>query len=507
MTVSCASSPEASASSSCASADAPSDDSTVARSAASTIRQGRWDQLTSNLPSQAAVDAYFSGLDPNYVPGSATAGSAFGFNPDGSLFDVSPVINFTGDTNEPLQPVNPASYTYNYNDGFNWSESDSDDDEFEFSDHYYERGAELKSHTAALFSNWTDQFSTEVRVSSLDLDNRQVSRAGGEFGELQVETWNDDDGDGSFSRAIVYMGTDDSRQANKLSYEALNIKLAANYELGDHLLTAGFEQDDLDVYNLFIQHVRTENRFDEECGSSNPNGCIDAFREGRPDDIYYGNAAPSNNPQEGAAIWGYKINTAYLQDEWITAGGDLTLVFGLRYDWYSTSDRPAENAFFEERNGFKNTANLDGEGLLQPRIGFNWTVNPDLSVRGGLGLYSGGNPNVWLSNNYSNDGIRVAQVRESVIERDPPPEENCGYGRDFSLFDIPLTGGGNPLYDVPQCQFDAIAFADPDSGVTKPKTHRIAVVLPAPLGPRKPRIRPGWTAKLVLNRFEKTGLI
>jgi hypothetical protein len=127
------------------------------------------------------------------------------------------------------------------------------------------------------------------------------------------------------SRATVYLGTDDSRQANKLSYEALNFKLAANYELGDHLLTAGFEQDDLDVYNLFIQHVRTENRFDEsdECSASNPNGCIDSFREGRPDDIYYGNAAPSNDPQEGAAVWGYKINTAYLQDEWITAGGDL----------------------------------------------------------------------------------------------------------------------------------------------------------------------------------------
>src|SRR5690606_36040321 len=54
-----------------------------------------------------------------------------------------------------------ATYTYNYNDGYNMTDSDSDDNEFEFSDHYYERGAELKSHTAALFSNWTDRFSTE----------------------------------------------------------------------------------------------------------------------------------------------------------------------------------------------------------------------------------------------------------------------------------------------------------------------------------------------------------
>jgi hypothetical protein len=362
-----------------------------------------------------------------------------------------------------------ASYSYNYNDGFNWSQSDSDDDEFEFSDHYYERGAELKSQTGALFSNWTDKFSTEVRVSNLKLDNRQVSRSGvrdqGIFGEAQVETWNDDDGDGVFSRAVVYLGTDDSRQSNKLKYESWNYKFSGNYELGDHLLTFGYELDDLDVYNLFIQHTETENRFDEECNPGNPNGCIEAFREGRPDDIYYGNGAPTNNPIDGAADWGYKINTAYLQDEWVTMGGALTLVFGLRYDWYSSSDEPALNEKFLERQGYTNTATIDGLSLLQPRLGFNYTFSPDLSIRGGVGLYSGGNPNVWLSNNFSNDGFRVVQVRESVIERDPPPAQNCGLGRDFSLFDIPLTGAGNPLYDIPQCQFDAITISDGDAGV------------------------------------------
>ena len=30
----------------------------------------------------------------------------------------------------------------------------------------------------------------------------------------------------------------------------------------------------------------------------------------------------------------------------------------------------------------------------------------------------------------------------SVIERNPPPPENCGEGVDFSLFDIPTAGGG-----------------------------------------------------------------
>ena len=80
----------------------------------STIRQGRWDAIGSNAPTQAAIDAYFGALDPNYVPGSALPTKNFGFNPDGSLFQTTPVINFTGDLNEPQQPVNTADYTYNF---------------------------------------------------------------------------------------------------------------------------------------------------------------------------------------------------------------------------------------------------------------------------------------------------------------------------------------------------------------------------------------------------------
>ena len=404
--------------------------------------------------SQSQVDEIF-----------AIARDVYGYTPGENVRslpneDEKYTIKLDWDINESHR----ATYTYNYNDGFNWAESDSDDNEYEFSDHFYERGAELKSHTGALFSNWTEQFSTEMRVSSLDLNNRQISRAGGEFGEVQVETWNDDDGDGQYSSAIVYMGTDDSRQTNFLNYEALSFKFAGNYTMGDHLLTAGYEQDDLDVFNLFIQETRTENRYDEECGPTNPNGCIEAFREGRPDDIYYQNST-TGNPADAAAEWSYKIHTAYLQDEWVTLGGDLTLVAGLRYEWYSSSDRPTYNSKFEERNGFANTATLDGEGLLQPRLGFNYTVTPDVSVHGGIGLYSGGNPNVWLSNNFSNDGIRIARLRETIIERNPPPAENCGLGVDFSLFDIPISGDGRPIYNPPQCLVDAVFNAEPNFGV------------------------------------------
>ena len=407
--------------------------------------------------SQAQLDEIYS-----------IAQSVYGYTP-GAVLKSLPVEDekYTVKLDWDISEQHRANFTYNFNDGFNWSESDSDDTEFEDSNHYYERGAELKSYTAALFSNWTNNFATEIRASKLELDNRQLSRANRAIGEVQIETYNDPDGDGIFSQALVYLGHDDSRQSNVLNYEANNIKLTGQYGLGDHLITFGFEQDDLDIFNLFIQHTIGEYRYDEECNAGNPNGCIEAFREGRPDDIYYGNFVPGD-ALEGAAVWGYKINTTYLQDEWVTLDGDLTLVFGVRYDWYDTSDEPAFNQGYLERYGYENTANSDGLDLIQPRIGFTWNYNEDLTFRGGIGLYSGGNPNVWLSNNYSNDGFRIAQVRESQMEfpgEGAPASCGDGTGVDFSLFDIPLSGSGQPLTDIPQCLFDLIALQQPDAGV------------------------------------------
>jgi len=349
--------------------------------------------------------------------------------------------------------------THNYNDGFNLAEADGDADELEFSNHYYERGAELTATTGALFSTWNDRFSTEFRVSYSELINRQITIGPTDFGEVQVETWNDPDGDGNFAKAIVYLGADDSRQANQLNYDTWNWKLAGTYALDNHLLTFGYELDQIEMFNLFLPHTQTENRFDEECGPSNPNGCIEGFREGRPDDIYFG-TTPSFDWNDAAIPWGYDINTLYFQDEYGAFDGAVTIVAGLRYDWYKSSDIPNENPNYIDRIGFSNAVNFDGEDLLQPRFGFSWDASDRVTVRGGIGLYSGGNPNVWLSNSFSNDGVTAIQLRESsVIER------GAGWGRDFSLFDIPLDGSGRPFWDVPQDFIDAVANQAPNAGV------------------------------------------
>jgi outer membrane receptor protein involved in Fe transport len=78
------------------------------------IRQGRTFPEFWNLPSQSAIDDYFMAVDPAYAQGALDPWASFGFNPDGSLFSIYPVYNFTGDWNEPLQPVETSEYTYNF---------------------------------------------------------------------------------------------------------------------------------------------------------------------------------------------------------------------------------------------------------------------------------------------------------------------------------------------------------------------------------------------------------
>lgn len=321
-----------------------------------------------------------------------------------------------------------AAFTYNYNNGFNVVESDGGSDEFEYAGHLYQRGSELNAYIGQLFSDWTDNFSTELRIAYSELETSVVPQGGYDIGEVQITTEN------AGSRATVYLGADDSRHSNKLEYSTLSYKLGGTYALGDHLFSFGFEREELDVYNLFVQHTLGEFRFDS----------IEDFRNGQASRVYYGNAA-SLDPNDAAASFSYGTNTLYAQDE-LRLLDNLTLTMGFRYDFYDTSDEPNYNANFEARNGFANTETLDGKGLLQPRFGFRYDHSESLQFRGGFGLYSGGNPNVWLSNNYSNDGITNVQINQ----------------RDVNI----ITGtSGDPLFDIPDALIDDVTAGRPNVAV------------------------------------------
>ena len=343
---------------------------------------------------------------------------------------------------------------YNFYDGIQDRASDGDNNEFEFSNHFYRKGAELETVIVKLFSQWTDAFSTEIFVNTNTMIDTQVTTGPGDFADFQV----------NIARNTVYLGADDSRQANRLNWESSFLKFSGEYLAGNHLLTFGFERDDLSVFNLFVQHSRggEYDFFDDSAG--NPAHCdtltaqgrfddpacalsgIDRFELGRPSRVYYGSGGGTNDAQDAAANFGNVLNTLYFQDEWYLPDYALTLTAGLRYEWFTSDDRPRFNqTFTNANNGLRNDGNVDGLDLLMPRLGFTWEARDNLTVRGGLGLYSGGNPNVWLSNAWSNDGITNVQLQWRNLS-----------GAESIFGNVPLAGGGRPGYDVPAALVDQV---------------------------------------------------
>ncbi len=330
-----------------------------------------------------------------------------------------------------------ANFMYNYNNGFAIAQSDAGSDRMSLSNHFYERGAQLTAYVTSLYSDWNEDFSTELRVGYSELNNRQLSldRASG-FGEVQVLGVNG---------TTIYLGPDDSRQSNVLNYDNLSFKFAGTYNMEDHEFYFGYEYENLDVFNMFVQNSVGQYRFNS----------IADFRKGLAR-AYYGNAK-THNPADAAGEFAYDINTVYAQDKYRFSDIDITVTAGLRYDWYSSDDVPTLNPNFEKRYGYSNQQNLDGKDLLQPRLGVNWVVDDQLEVRGGIGLYSGGNPNVWISNSYSNDGIRNIQVNRTNMQLLGPTA-------------VPLIGQGRPGYDIPKALYDAVGSgtADSTTNVTDP---------------------------------------
>ncbi|MEQ8301469.1 MAG: TonB-dependent receptor [Hyphomonas sp.] len=317
-----------------------------------------------------------------------------------------------------------AILTYNYNDGFNFSPSDDGSSRLSDGNHYYERGAKLQNYTGALYSDWTENLSTEFRVTYVDLENRQIPVGGlDNFGEVQVRV----------GGSTVYLGADDSRHANELTYETLNFKGKVDYTMGDHLFTFGAEREEFEVFNLFIQEVQGEWVFNS----------IADFAAGQFSDYRYENAAGTNNQDDGAAAFAYAINTFYAQDEWQVTD-KLNIVAGLRYDTYQSDDAPAFNQTFLTNYGVRNDETMDGRDLLQPRFGFKYEFSDNVEFHGGAGLYSGGNPNVWIANNYSNNGVTLFESRV----------------RGGNIADFTYAGGtGSPFIDVADESIAAVAAA------------------------------------------------
>ncbi|NNF69627.1 MAG: hypothetical protein HKN01_07625, partial [Acidimicrobiia bacterium] len=226
------------------------------------------------------------------------ANSVYGYDPGGQPGDgVQEQEKQMLKLDWAANPQHNVSVIYNFYDGFQDRDSDGDPDEFEFANHFYVKGAESETTTLRVSSQWSDSLSTEFFLSDNYMDDSQVTKGPGDFGDFQI----------SIDRDTVYLGADDSRQANSLRTDTGYLKLSAQMLKGRNVITAGYEAEKNEIFNVFVQHSRGgEWDFYTDSGfANNPASCagltaqgrldagcalsgIDYFELGRPSQVYYG---------------------------------------------------------------------------------------------------------------------------------------------------------------------------------------------------------------------------
>ena len=270
-------------------------------------------------------------------------------------------------------------------------ESDTSSGADDFESAWIDFPIELTSVTGQLFSDWTDRFSSTVRMNVKDFARGQNCRAGPGVGHLELNNISADDVAGTALDGLItdevdlLAGCDRFRHANDYSDTRSQFFVSGDYLLDRHVLKGGFEHERFDLFNLFVP---------ASAGRFVFNGFDDIVN--RTARIDYVNV-PSNVAADGAAAWEYTKNTLFIQDTWQVH--DLAEVtFGVRYEMFSQSDRPAFSNDVFGTFGERTDYNIDGKRLMMPRISFRTTGIDQWVFSGGYGLFSGGDPKVWTSN-------------------------------------------------------------------------------------------------------------
>jgi hypothetical protein len=233
-----------------------------------------------------------------------------------------------------------------------------------------------------------------------------------------------------------------------LKTETVDAYLGGTLTAGDHELKFGADYAKNDIYNAFLQD--TNGNYTFNCQNSSATltytfgaincatatsaqieaAVLENFRRGRPSSYSVQAPLAGRALADAVAEWSYANTGLFLQDSW-KISPKLNVMFGLRVDQQNLPSKPLANTLATQAAGvdavtgranggfgFDNTITIDGNRLLQPRVGFNWdlgSADRRMQLRGGAGLFQGAAANVWLSNPYSNTGRAVATLNCTTI--------------------------------------------------------------------------------------------
>jgi hypothetical protein len=293
------------------------------------------------------------------------------------------------------------------------------------------------STVAQLNSVLSDDMSNELIVGLTTVrDKRDI--AGDLFPTINVS-------DSRITGINISAGAENFSIRNSLTTDVIEITDNLTVNMGDHTLTVGTQNEFFTFSNLFIRDNK---------GTWNFNSLND-LRNGIAARLQYSFARPGF-PDD----WKAEFSTAqlglYAQDEW-EVSKNFKLTIGLRADmplflteasFNPTADTIKLNSDGTTPLGLKTNVLPSSSLLWSPRIGFNWNSGGDkpLQIRGGVGIFTGRIPFVWISNQFSNTGVEIARLDLRTSSTDTlrfnpslNPQDPAFYSRVGSTTELNVT--------------------------------------------------------------------
>ena len=200
----------------------------------------------------------------------------------------------------------------------------------------------------------------------------------------------------SIPGASLIAGSEEYRHRNILKQDLIEITDSLTLFKGKHTFVFGTHNEIFKFYNVYIP--RSFGKYEFKSLDDLAAGKVYRY------DRYY---SLTNDPNGPAQFNVFQVGF-FAMDEWNVAP-NFKLTLGIRADVPLMPDDPPNNPLVLQKFGIPTNQNAGGNILWSPRVGFNFSPYQHTQVRGGIGIFSGRTPYVWISNQYSNTGTDLAR--------------------------------------------------------------------------------------------------
>jgi outer membrane receptor for ferrienterochelin and colicin len=346
--------------------------------------------------------------------GSQDVGSA------GSVNIPNPLKNIFARLDYQINDVHRVVLRYNYSDGERLRQQNARNiTTAVLSDNYHNFRNVKSAPVLQFFSNFANGASNELFVGYNKWFNRRDPLSA--FPQIRVNNVA-----GVNGTSAILAGADQFSQGNQLDTKTWELTENFTFRpMGNHVITVGTRNEYVWLRNQFTQSSLGVWSFRN----------LDSMAVGNANSFRKAIVLKDN----GNVYYTGLQNAFYAQDQW-TPTTRLAITAGLRFDVSSALDDVDYNAAIDSAYG-RRTDDIPKRSVqFSPRIGFNWDVTGDRQnqVRGGIGLFVGTPPYIWMENAYVNSGNIITFLNcntqgssgtAPAFQVDPAPIGSCRNGQ------------------------------------------------------------------------------